>query len=80
VRSRIAVWRIAVNLEVYCGTALTLEPYCRTLLLAHSDAWQKPEAILDALHLKRTSIVADIGAGTGYFSVRIAKRIPEGKI
>jgi cyclopropane fatty-acyl-phospholipid synthase-like methyltransferase len=35
---------------------------------------------LDALHLQRTSLVADIGAGTGYFSVRIAKRIPEGKI
>jgi hypothetical protein len=40
------------------------------------DAWQKPEEILDALHLQRTSLVADIGAGTGYFSVRIAKRIP----
>jgi cyclopropane fatty-acyl-phospholipid synthase-like methyltransferase len=44
------------------------------------DARQKPEEILDALHLQRTSMVADIGAGTGYFSVRIAKRIPEGKI
>ena len=44
------------------------------------DAWQKPEEILDALHLKRTSIVADIGAGTGYFSVRITKRVPEGKV
>jgi SAM-dependent methyltransferase len=44
------------------------------------DAWQKPEEILDALHLQRTSLVADIGAGTGYFSVRIAERIPEGKI
>jgi SAM-dependent methyltransferase len=44
------------------------------------DAWQKPEEILDALHLQRTSSVADIGAGTGYFSVRIARRIPEGKI
>jgi ubiquinone/menaquinone biosynthesis C-methylase UbiE len=29
---------------------------------------------------QRASLVADIGAGTGYFSVRIAKRIPEGKI
>ena len=44
------------------------------------DAWQKPEEILDALRLTRTSIVADIGAGTGYFSVRIARRIPEGKV
>ena len=44
------------------------------------DAWQKPEEILDALHLQRSSLVADVGAGTGYFSVRIAKRIPEGKI
>lgn len=44
------------------------------------EAWQKPEEILDALQLKRTSTVADIGAGTGYFSVRIAKRVPEGKI
>ena len=44
------------------------------------DAWQKPEEILDALHLNPTSSVADIGAGTGYFSVRIASRIPKGKI
>jgi cyclopropane fatty-acyl-phospholipid synthase-like methyltransferase len=43
-------------------------------------AWQKPDEVLDALHLERTSSVADIGAGTGYFSVRIAKRIPDGKI
>jgi SAM-dependent methyltransferase len=44
------------------------------------DAWQKPEQILDALHLDRASRVADVGAGTGYFSVRIAKRIPGGKV
>jgi len=44
------------------------------------DAWQKPEDVLDALRLERAARVADIGAGTGYFSVRIARRIPEGTI
>jgi cyclopropane fatty-acyl-phospholipid synthase-like methyltransferase len=44
------------------------------------DAWQKPDEVLDALHLQRTDKVADIGAGTGYFSARIAKRVPDGKV
>lgn len=44
------------------------------------DAWQKPEQVLDALSLGPSSLVADIGAGTGYFSVRIAKRVPKGKV
>jgi SAM-dependent methyltransferase len=44
------------------------------------DAWQKPNEVLDALHLQPTSLIADIGAGTGYFSTRIAKRVPQGKV
>lgn len=44
------------------------------------DVWQKPEEVLDALHLQRTARVADIGAGTGYFSVRIARRVQDGKV
>jgi SAM-dependent methyltransferase len=44
------------------------------------DGWQKPEEIIDALHLARAASVADVGAGTGYFSVKIAKRIPDGKM
>ncbi len=44
------------------------------------DAWQKPDEVVDALHLDRTSRVADVGAGTGYFAARIAKRIPDGKV
>jgi SAM-dependent methyltransferase len=44
------------------------------------EAWQKPEQILDALKLPANALVADVGAGTGYFSVRIAKRVPQGKV
>jgi cyclopropane fatty-acyl-phospholipid synthase-like methyltransferase len=44
------------------------------------DAWQKPDQVLDALHLERTARAADLGAGTGYFSARIATRVPDGKL
>lgn len=44
------------------------------------DAWQKPDVVLDAMGLAADSVVADVGAGTGYFSVRIAKRVPKGRV
>ncbi len=40
------------------------------------DAWQMPAKVIDALALKGGMSVADIGAGTGYFSVRLAKVSP----
>jgi len=39
------------------------------------DAWQMPARVIDALVLKAGMAVADIGAGTGYFSMRLA-RVP----
>ena len=39
------------------------------------DAWQMPARVIDALQLKSGMKVADIGAGTGYFSMRLA-RVP----
>jgi ubiquinone/menaquinone biosynthesis C-methylase UbiE len=44
------------------------------------DAWQKPAAVIAALGLSPKQSVADIGAGTGYFSVRFAKALPTGKV
>ena len=40
------------------------------------DAWQMPSKVIDALGLKDGMAVADIGAGTGYFTVRLAKTLP----
>ena len=37
------------------------------------DAWQMPARVIEALELKSGAKVADIGAGTGYFSMRLAK-------
>lgn len=37
------------------------------------DTWQVPDQVIAALNLKRGQSVADIGAGTGYFTVRLAK-------
>jgi SAM-dependent methyltransferase len=37
------------------------------------DAWQMPARVIDALALGAGAKVADIGAGTGYFSTRLAK-------
>ena len=40
------------------------------------DAWQMPSRVIDALGLKDGMSLADIGAGTGYFTVRLAKTFP----
>ena len=36
------------------------------------DAWQQPDVVIDALKIQPGQFVADIGAGTGYFTVRIS--------
>jgi len=44
------------------------------------DAWQKPDEVIRALGLARNAAVADIGSGTGYFAVRIARAVPQGRV
>ena len=41
---------------------------------------EKPTVLIDNLGLDEDSVVADIGAGTGYFTFRIAERVPEGRV
>ena len=45
------------------------------------DAFQKPEEVMATLALKPGERVADIGAGSGYFTIRIAKAVgPTGMV
>ena len=44
------------------------------------DAWQRPGEVLRALELGPAMVVADVGAGTGYFAVRLARAVPQGEV
>jgi SAM-dependent methyltransferase len=45
------------------------------------DAWALPDRVVQALPIDSPSLViADIGAGSGYFTRRLARRVPEGKV
>jgi SAM-dependent methyltransferase len=45
------------------------------------EKWQKPDQIMDALNIADGSTVADIGAGAGWFTIRLARRVgPRGTV
>jgi predicted methyltransferase len=45
------------------------------------DQWQRPYAVMDRLGIQPGSVVADIGSGEGYFTLRLAARVgAEGKV
>jgi SAM-dependent methyltransferase len=63
-----------------------LRPFPSTAeYVAHLDRadraeWQKPDAVIAALSLAPDAVVADLGAGSGYFSFRIAASLPAGRV
>ena len=56
------------------------ERYARSFDDPARDAWQMPSRVIEALALKPGQKVADIGAGTGYFSVRLARAAAAPKV
>lgn len=45
------------------------------------DLWQRPDQIMDAMTIADASVVADIGAGSGWFTIRLARRVgPQGLV
>jgi arsenite methyltransferase len=46
--------------------------YAKVLENPERDAWQRPREVIDALALRKGELVADLGAGSGYFTRRLA--------
>lgn len=57
------------------------EEYIKALEDPGRDEWQKPDLVVDSLGLKLGDEVADLGAGSGYFTIRLARVVgPAGKV
>ncbi len=51
------------------------------LVRSEREAEEEPDLALDALQIRKGDVVADVGAGVGYFSWRLAERVgPEGRV
>jgi ubiquinone/menaquinone biosynthesis C-methylase UbiE len=57
---------------------IPLDQYIALLEDPQRDEWQKPNAVIEALNLQNVQVVADIGAGSGYFTLRLARALKPG--
>jgi arsenite methyltransferase len=73
---RTAALLLAAGLLGGCGSCkrLAYEGFAR-------DRWQQPERVIAALGIGPGDRVADLGSGSGYFTVRLARAVgPDGKV
>ena len=87
----IAMMLLLANTALLAGQQLQTQPQRRGRIFSPLDlglleppdreAWQKPDQVMDALHVAEGSVVADLGAGGGWFTIRLARRVgPNGTV
>ncbi len=59
------------------GNPEDLEAYIAKMEDPERGAWQKPDEVLRALGVQPGQVVCDIGAGPGYFSLKLARVVGE---
>jgi SAM-dependent methyltransferase len=57
-----------------------VEKYIAFLDRPDRELWQKPDTLIGSFGLRGSETVADVGAGSGYFSFRFARALPSGKV
>ncbi len=57
-----------------------VEKYIAFLERPDRIQWQRPDEVVKALNLKAGDVIADIGAGSGYFSFRFVDKLTTGKV
>jgi len=85
--------RLAAAVLVFAGQALPAQvahqhhpphsgsEYIKALEDPSRAEWQKPEEVVRKLELQPGQVIADLGAGSGYFTVRFARAVgPTGKV
>ena len=83
----LAAGSLLIGLAAWAQTAAQHHPpestseYIRSLEDPKREEWQKPQEVIEKLELKPGQAVADLGAGSGYFTVRLARAVgPAGKV
>ena len=59
------------------GNPADLDGYIARMEEPERAQWQKPDEVVAALQLKAGQVACDIGAGPGYFSLRLARAVGE---
>jgi protein-L-isoaspartate O-methyltransferase len=63
------------------GNPEDLARYLERLDAPERAEWQKPDDVVRAMHLAPGQTVADVGAGSGYFALRMARAVgPSGRV
>jgi ubiquinone/menaquinone biosynthesis C-methylase UbiE len=63
------------------GNPEDLDDYVERMLSADREEWQKPDELVAALGVSPGDTIAEVGAGPGYFTLRLARAVgPLGRV